>query len=242
MALLALAGACSTSREVTVLVRLPNLDGIEAPVPGLPVVVLSYDRDSVLDALEARAATPRPHAAELDSLFRAFQTPYLALRQASRRFEQYRDTLQALRSALDTIARGDPAYQPRFQLFAQLSDSLHRAEQARDRARTELEEARKTFVPLSDSLRLEVRRWEATTFAGYDTIVAHLSDRLGREAVADTTDADGVATITLGPGRRWIYARAWDVEDPNFEWYWNVPLTADTLTLDSHSGARVPIY
>lgn len=239
--MLAIAG-CNGPRDVTVEVWAPDLDDQLDPVPGLPLVILPYDRDSVLALLESEALQPRPHVAVLDSLFAAFRIPYRTFRFAAVQVERYRDTLNALKTAMDTLLRGDEAYRERFQLFAQLSDSLELAQGRRDKALTGLEQARRSFVPLSDSLRQEVRLWEAETFAGYDTMVTNLAEDTGRVGLVDTTDMSGRSTINVGRGSWWVYARAWDVADPNSEWYWNVPLSGDTVRLDERNGTRLPTY
>jgi hypothetical protein len=93
-----------------------------------------------------------------------------------------------------------------------------------------------------ERLRAEARRWEASTYAGYDTIVRRLThDRL-QEGVADTTDAAGWAVFRLPPATWWLTARAPDPGDPNFEWYWNVPLTGDTVRLSPPTGRHRPRY
>lgn len=237
-----LMSACGGPREVTLEVQAPGPDGALAPVPNLALVILPYDRDSILDLLEAQATVPRPHVSTLDSLFEAFRGPYASFTTASAMVERYRDTLDALKTAMDTILRGDEEYRVRFQLFAQLSDSLEQAEGRRGEALGGLERARKTFVPLSDSLRNEVRAWEADTFAGYDTLVTNLAEETGRIGQVDTTDSSGRTTITLPRGAWWVYAKAWNVADPNSEWYWNVPISGDTVRLDDRNGTRQPTY
>jgi hypothetical protein len=150
--------------------------------------------------------------------------------------------MTTLKAAMDTLLRGDDAYRLRFQLFAQLSDSLEQSEARRDQAATALRQTRRTFVPLSDSLRQEVRAWEEATFRGYDSLVTALAEETGRTGLIDTTDSTGHSTMQVGRGTWWVYARAWDVEDPNSEWYWNVQLTTDTVRLDSRNGTRLPTY
>ena len=61
-------------------------------------------------------------------------------------------------------------------------------------------------------------------------------------SLADTTDATGWAAIRLRPGDWWIYVRSPDPQDPNFEWYWNVPVAADTLRLNPAAGRHLPRY
>jgi hypothetical protein len=87
-----------------------------------------------------------------------------------------------------------------------------------------------------------MRQWEDSTYEGYDSIVRGLTRRAGNEPVTDTTGADGWAKLTLAPGRWWIYARSWDANDPNSEWYWNVPVDSDTLLLSSRTARRQARY
>lgn len=242
VSLAVLLAACNGPREVTVEVSVPDLDANPTVAPNLPLVILPYDRDSLLGVLESQAARPRPHVAALDSLFAAFQVPYSEFARASRMVNRYRDSMTTLKAAMDTLLRGDEAYRVRFQLFAQLSDSLERSETQRDRASTGLQRARRTFVPLSDSLRQAVRSWEDTTFRGYDSLVTNLAELTGRTGMIDTTDSAGRSTMMVGRGEWWVYARAWDASDPNSEWYWNVQLTGDTVRLDSRNGTRLPTY
>ena len=242
LSLTVLLAACNGPRDVTIEVMVPDLGGSTTVAPSLPIVILPYDRDSLLGVLESEAPRQRPHVTVLDSLFAAFRVPYLEVARAGRMVGRYRDSMTTLNAAMDTLLRGDEAYRLRFQLFAQLSDSLERAEARRDLAATALRQARLTFVPLSDSLRNEVRAWEDTTFQRYDSLVTGLAEETGRTGLVDTTDSDGLATMRIGRGAWWVYARAWDVADPNSEWYWNVPLAGDTIRLDRRNGIKLPNY
>lgn len=209
---------------------------------GVGVVALPYDRDSVLRALESRARSPRPPAAPLESLFSAFRGPFTAYSAATFRLTRLRDSLASAKGALDTLPRDASAYGQTYAVFGRLSDSLTRAQARAERARQELDHARREFAERGDSLRLRMRQWEDSTYQGYDSIVQGLARRAGREAVTDTTGADGWATITLAPGRWWLYARSWDATDPNSEWYWNVPVNSDTLLLSSRTARRQARY
>jgi hypothetical protein len=222
VAVLAAAGACETPRPLAVRVSIPGPDSVETPVTGVGVVALPYDRDSVLRALEGRARSPRPPTAPIESLYAAFRGPFLAYSAAAVRLARLRDS-----------AGGKPVP----------ADSLRRAEADADRARAALDRARLSFAARGDSLRLRMRQWEDSTYQGYDSIVQGLARQSRREPVTDTTGADGWASLTLSPGRWWVYARSWDAGDPNSEWYWNVPVPAgDTLMLSSRSARRQPRY
>lgn len=242
--LLALA-ACGGPRRATVRVLVPDLEGIETPIPGVVVVALPYDRDSVLGTLERRAGTERPNTAALDSLFHAFRVPFLAFAGTAWRLERItraRDSLAAHRGA----AAPPPGSPGTAELDARLraaNDSIARLAAELERARAALAAARDTLWPRMERLRAETRRWEASTYAGYDTIVRTLTrDRL-QEGLADTTDAAGWTSFRLRQAATWwVTARSPDPQDPNFEWYWNVRLAGDTLLLRPANGRHRPRY
>jgi len=234
--------ACEKPRELAIRVSIPGPDTVETPVTGVGLVALPYDRDSVLRELESRARSPRPPKAPLESLFAKFRGPFAAYSAATFRLGKLRDSLAATKGQLDTLRRDDPAYGRLYAVFGRLTDSLKSAQELAARAHAELDRARQTFVARGDSLRLQMRQWEDSTYQGYDSIVQALARRARREPVTDTTGADGWAHLTLSPGRWWLYARSWDATDPNGEWYWNVPVKADTLLLSSRTARRQPRY
>lgn len=219
---------------------IPDLDGNETPLANLALVVLPYDRDSILHSLEARAPTPRPHVRELDSLFAAWREPFARFAALSYRTHDLEDSLARIRSRLDSLPRNAPEYQTWYRRFGALNDSLDRLQRAAEPVRRELDRLRRTVVPRIDSLRREVTRWENSTFQGYESL-AGLFTRTANPA-ADTTGPLGTATITVRPGRWWVYAWTWDPEDPYRRWYWNVPVGEDTVFLNAQTGQRKPRY
>lgn len=240
--LLALAACGGGPRQVAVRILVPDLEGSESPIRGIVVLALPYDRDSVLAALERRAGTPRPHTAELDSLFRAFRGPFLAFSRTAWRVERVtreRDSLAARRAAAAPGSAADLELGARLKA---LDDSLPRLEEEAERARAALGTARDTLWPRMERLRADTRSWDSSTYAGYDTIVRTLThDRL-QEGVADTTDATGRAVFWLRPGRWWVTASSPDPQDANSDWYWNLPVTGDTLLLHPATGRHRPRY
>ena len=234
--------ACERPRDVAVRVSIPGPDSLETPVTGVGLVALPYDRDSVLKSLDASARTPRPHVAALDTLFREFRGPFTAYSAATFRLGKLRDSVAEVKAALDSLPRNAPDYAVAYARFGRLSDTLKVAQTKAESARSALERARAGFVARSESLRAEVRSWEDSTYRGYDSIVHNLALARHREPVTDTTGSDGWAHLRVAPGRWWIYARSWDATDPNAEWYWNVPLTGDTVLLSSRTGRRQPRY
>lgn len=223
-------------------VSIPDPASTETPAAGVGVVALPYDRDSVLKSLEARARSPRPDTAALDSLFARFRGPFTTYTAISYAEGALRDSLRLLRSRLDSLPRGAPEYAALSASHARMSDSLVQVQNRARRARAALDRARVDFVSRSESLRTAVRHWEDSTYRGYDSIVERLARARRREPVTDTTDATGWAHFTLAPGNWWIHARAWDTSDPNSQWYWNIPARADTLLLSSQTGRRRPRY
>jgi hypothetical protein len=227
---------------VAVRVAIPGADSVEAPVPNLPLVFLPYDRDSVIAALEARAPTPRPNARTLDSLFDKFRGPFEAYAAAAGRAGKLRDSLEGIKRRLDSLPRNAPEYKAQYLRFSAGFDSLKGLERLRDQKQQDLEKARNRLSPRIDSLRMEMRQWEATTYRGYDSLTTQLAKTRGRQPIGDSTGADGRTRLRLVGKPWWVYARSWDAQDPNQEWYWNVPVTGDSVVLDSRTGKRRPRY
>lgn len=226
-----LAVAACGRPDVTVRVSIPGLDGVETPLPGAIVTFLPYDRDRILEELEAEAA-PRPHTAELDSLFRIFREPFGAYLRATAQMQAVRRRHDSLRGSRDDA---DPA-------VVALADSVARLERELALARTTLDRVRDTIGPAIARYRSDSRRWEDTTYRDFRRLARSTSRRFLARPTADTTDAEGWATIRLTAGRWWAMAQALDPADPNREWYWNLPLDGDTVYLDSRTGRLRPRY
>jgi hypothetical protein len=227
---------------VAVRVSIPDGDSVETPAAGVGVVALPYDRDSILASLESRARTPRPDTAALDTLFAQFRGPFTRYTRLSYASSRLRDSLDVLRKAQEGLPAGSAERATVSTRLRRLSDSLAAAERSTRHARIELDRARTQFVSRSERLRARVRQWEDSTYRGWDSIVHSLTTARVREAATDTTGATGWAEFTLGPGPWWLYARAWDTSDPNAEWYWNIPVSQDTVFLSSRTGKRRPRY
>jgi hypothetical protein len=233
--------ACQGERDISVRVSIPGADSLESPAAGVAVVALPYDRDSVLTSLEARGRT-RPPTAQLDSLFAKFRGPFTTYSSITYAVSKLRDSLDRVRSQLDTLSPQAPQYRSLHRQSLLLSDSVKAASARAERARLALDRARADFVNRSESLRARVRQWEDSTYQGYDSIVANLTRQRHLDAATDTSGVTGWARFSLRPGRWWMYARAWDTSDPNSEWYWNVPVAGDTILLSSRTGQRRPRY
>jgi hypothetical protein len=94
--------------------------------------------------------------------------------------------------------------------------------------------------PAIDSLRAAVREWEHSTYRGFDTLAATLSEGRGRAVVIDTSDARGIARLRIPPStHQWrLTATGWNVSDPNAVWYWSVAADADSVALDPTNATK----
>jgi hypothetical protein len=241
LVLLGLA-ACSGPRRVDVQVLLPGVDGKPVPAPGVALIALPYDRDSVIADLEARAASPRPSTALLDSLFAGFREAYTALVTADAELRALQDSQTVLTKRLDGLDRNSPAYREEYTAFTSLARARAAAERRRTAADEAKQAARAAFGPAADSVRQALKGWEDSTYRDYERTTERLVRGSGVQPITDTTGEDGHVTLSLKPSRWWIYARSWDVTDPNAEWYWNAPVQGDSLILSPENGRRRPRY
>ena len=235
------AGACGR-RGTTIQVEIPDLDGHLTPVARLSIVVLPYDRDSLLSALEAAAASPRPDTAALDSLFAVVRGPFNDLLRAESHAATVRDSLARLRDRLEREPRNSAAYRSGYRAFAALADSLARAEQRIEKAQDVLAAAERQAGPRLGRLRMAVTRWEDSTLRSYDSLTAARARELGRRPVHAQTGADGAVTLHLPEGTWWVYTRAPQVGNPYAGWYWNRMITADSVRLLPATGRLRPCY
>ncbi len=216
-------------------VLVPDLTGRETPLPGTVITAIPFNRDSIREALESRAALPRPHTRALDSLFQAFRAPFFGFATVA----WQADRLRRLRDSLAGAAGADSLAAGR---LGRVEDSLRILEPELTRARRALAAARDSLWPRIERLREEVERWEHTTFQGYDSIVRALTRERFRTGLIDTTDSRGWVVLVLPAGRWWISARSPDPADPNAQWSWNLPVDRDTIRLTTGTARHLPRY
>jgi hypothetical protein len=206
------------------------------------VVALPYDRDSIIAALTVRAITPRPDVALLDSLFARFRRPFAAYAMAADKAARLQDSLGRVKVGLDSLPRESPAYRMLYGTFVALGIERAAADKQRDSLQRALKSARAAFGTRSDSTRAALRAWEDSTYRDYEKITQQLSRDAGLQPATDTTGVEGTAALVLKKGRWWIYARSWDALDPNAEWYWNIPVRGDSVSLSPENARRRPRY
>ncbi len=240
--LLLLIAACDRQHTVTVVASIPDNDSVGTPTPGFSFVVLPYNRDSLVAVFEAQATTPRPATDLLDTLFAEYRSPFAAYTGIVAEVDRLNDSLSTLKARLELISRTSPEYTESYAQWTSLRDSMRSLDKQAARARADLEAARPAFLARSESLRTALRHWQDSTYRGYDRAVDSIVRATHRTPVADTTDASGVAQVTLRGGPWWVYSRAWDPADPNAEWYWNIPVSSDTVHLNAANGVNRPRY
>lgn len=212
-------------RDVVIGVSVPNEDGVETPLPGVRLVLLPYDRDSVLAVLANRAPSTRPSSDRLDSLLAEFRGPFNDYLQVAFAIDRARAAQSA---AADSATR------------RRLDDSVATLTTSLERTRGALHQVRGRLEPAIDSERTRLKAWEDTAFAGYDSIGAALARERHREPIVDSTRWTGMTRVRIRPGDWWVVARAVNVRDPNSEWYWNVRLEGDTVRLTPSNGRSRP--
>ncbi len=187
----------------------PRLDGDAGDRSGL--VALPYDRDSVLGHSGRRRGFPIPTPGARQHLRRISAGPSPATPRrrsgsassatrsrwpsmSSTRWPRHTSLQRALcpvRAAADSIGsrRGATRRPP----------TMHSTRLARRSSRR----ARASGPPFGNG---KIAPIEGTTASCTGCL-------RGREAVTDTTGADGWAHLRIKPGRWWIYARSWDATD-----------------------------
>jgi hypothetical protein len=235
-----LLAACGKP-EVTVLAQLPQAGmTTREPVSDLPVRLVPYDRDAIIDSLTAAAHTPEPKlppALEIqrDSLARV-QAEW---RAANAQLKAIEDTIPTL-----TVRVGsDPVERERKVRQAQRLDQEQREVKQRIMALQAQISARSGAIrTIVDSVRAERERWSATVLKDFDSI-ARARMASGRVGAADTTGSAGTAVLHVDEGRWWVTAR---YTLPDEELYWNVPVEVTgketQVILNETNAQRRPLF
>ncbi len=234
--------ACGGS-DVTVQVLGEGADG-PSPQANLEVFFYPFDRDSVFDALDAEASTPKPEIPEeMLATFAQIRSLQEEWRSKEAEWSEARDRMQTLSEemqGMDPRSRGTREYMSKYEEFQQLEGSegrLNREKQALFEQFTAMQDSVTTQVDVFKAVR---DTWEDDAYAGYFDAEQSLVIELGRQVFADTTGADGYGTQSLPAGDWWVNAR---IRVPVGEFVWNLkidPTQVDTLRLDvSNGGERI---
>lgn len=240
LATLPLLTACGS--RVTVQVAVDEAAAEAAD--DLEVQFLPFDRDSLFAAIMADAASPEPEIpADLEQASvteRELRDEWSA---AESEWNNVRDEMRNINTRLESLDQRSREYRELFEQFGNLESrerALDRQRQAAFDAFNEMQQATQQRI---DSICIVIDSWEEMAFADYGDVEADLLAALGRQTLADTTDADGVASAPISGGPWWIHTR---VNTANGELYWNVMVDeapSDTLRLvpsnaDLRQGVR----
>jgi hypothetical protein len=193
------------------------------PLANLEVFLLPYDRDAVFDSLEAAAPRPEPEipADVLEAQNRIAEAQQ-TWRDTENRWGVLRDTLTQLNSAMSQYSPVEAQYRVLFADYQDLEAQYNRLENQVTETFNEYESLRQASEARAQEVRLERNEWADEAFADAGAVFTAKIRASGLDAVADTTDAQGVVTVDVQPGQYWVYAR---YELPFTELYWNVPVT-----------------
>ncbi len=219
-------GACGAP-PVHVVARLVNQNpsggaSDTVSLSDLPVMLVPFDRDQVFDSLAKAYSQPEPQIP--DSLVK-LQGEIAQAQQASQDAEQAwqdaRDSLQTISKKMQAMNRASAEYRVLFNDFDNLDQREKTARRAMDQAFREFTDLQSRFTAQSQEIKAKREAWADEAFAAVDSVMAARADEMGRDLLADTTDAQGTARLHPKKGQWWVYAR---YELPYNELYWNVPV------------------
>lgn len=231
MAMLLAAAACGPAEVVvTMEAEVDNPEGegmVTRPLADVEVQLLPYDRDAVFDSMSAAFGTPEPSIPqELIDAREAVAAAQAQWQAAERRWGTLRDTLQKITTTMEQYSRGESRYVALFREFQEFDSQLGRVERESKAAFEEFTRLQQATIRQSDSVRIMRENWGDEAFAGIGEVFLLKQRAAGLPAVADTTDASGVArnNLKVKPGQYWVHAR---YELPYTELYWNIPVTVE---------------
>lgn len=216
--------ACGPAQAVVLAeIDLENPEGegtVTRPIGDLPVTFLPFDRDAVFDSLTAAAASPEPEIPqdllEAQARVAALQTEW---READTEWGVGRDRLQEINRELQGMSRGSPQYRLLFAEFQEQEGIVSRSERVKDDAFARFTALQDSIIGRAAEVRVMRDNWADEAYADYAEIQLARVRESGRQVLADTTDASGVAQVAVPPGEWWVYAR-YDL--PYQELYWNL--------------------
>lgn len=227
VALGAVGLAACTPSEVVVTAEIEQLaapEGGTIPLENIVVELIPFDRDQVFDSLAAEAATPEPQIPpELVAAREEIAEARTEWQTLENRWNTLRDTLQSISGALEQYNRGEARYVTLYQEFQDLESEYNRVNRQVEGAFERYDSLSKASLEQSERVRIQRQNWADEAFAEVgDVFAAHLRAS-GRDILADTTSADGIARFSgMADGNWWVHAR---FETPNAELYWNVPIS-----------------
>lgn len=211
----------------------PETGAMEAtPVANLPIQLLPFDRDLIFDSLAQAYERPEPVFPEevaimRDSLFEA-RDEWSA---AEAEWLTVRDRLGTISEEMGQYSQAEARYRELFFEFEEQETRLRQAEQRRDAAFERYDRLQQEVLGEVNQARLVQEQWADEAFAPYGEVLVARLQESGREILADTTDATGMARMRPQPGEWWVFARHRLATE---ELYWNI-------RVDLQRGEPVPL-
>jgi hypothetical protein len=223
LSLLAFA-ACGPAQAV-VLAELDQEDpdtgaSVTRPIADLSLLFLPYDRDQIFDSLTAAYGTPEPaipaELLEAQGRIAALQEEW---RLSEVAWGSGRDRLQEINRELEGLPRGGGQYRLLFAEFQEQETRVTAAERTKNSAFARFTALQDSILQQAGEIRVVRDNWADEAYKDFSAIQLAKIREAKRQPVGDTTDASGLATVSLPAGTWWVYAR-YDL--PYSELYWNV--------------------
>jgi hypothetical protein len=243
---LLITAACGQP-QLTVEAALTDGAGERLALGDQPFRLLPYDRDAIFDSLEMAYPEPEPPIpSEIVEAQQRVQVTQTAWRAAEERWSTIRDSMRILLEDLEQMrGRGlqaTPQYNQGYVRYTSLESQERQVNQQRAAAFAAFDQLQQQTLASADSIRIQRELWADQAFADFNRIVAAKLDQAGREELADTTNSQGFARLSVPEGRWWLYSR---YTLPYEELYWNIPLdiTGDSVsvTLNRENAEVRPI-
>ena len=219
-------------------------DAATEAVDDVEVQFIPFDRDSLFEAIAARASTPEPAVPEdLEAASVTEQELRDAWSTAESRWNNVRDSMRSINERLAALDQRSRDYLQLFEQFGNLEDREQALDRQRQAAFDDFSEMQQATQERVDSICIVIDSWEEAAFSGYGALETDLLIALGREVATDTTDAAGLVSAPISGGPWWVHAR---LNTAVGELYWNVRVdgvSSDTLILrpgnaDLRQGVR----
>jgi hypothetical protein len=241
------AAGCGQPVVIAEAAMTDEASGERLALSDLPIRLLPYDRDAIFDSLEAAHPEPEPPIPpEILAQQEQVQEAQTQWRVAEERWSTVRDSLRRLSDDLARMGqeglRGTPQYAQAFARFGTLEDEERRVNQQMQQAFARFDQLQQQTLVAADSIRIQREMWAEQAFADFGRVIQQKLRESGREELAATTNAQGVARFRAPGGRWWMYAR---YTLPYEELYWNVPVTVSGdsthVTLTRENALARPI-
>jgi hypothetical protein len=227
--------ACGGS-DLTVEVLSDTPQGA-VPQENIEVGFYPFDRDSVFDALDAQASSPKPEIpADMVSTFEEIRSLQEQYNAKNNEWAEGRDRLQNLSRELQGLDRRSRDYMQKYEEFGDLETQVNRLEREKVELFEQFTGLQESVAVRVDSFRIARDSWEEAAYADYFDVEQDILKARKAEVMFDTTGVAGTVTRSLPGGDWWVVAR---VPTPRGELYWNVkvdPSAIDTLRLGSDNG------